>query len=67
MWLLRHFGLLPMILAFFFTFQAQFPVATTGWLAGRSLALHFFPVAVAAWALWVILSAHKQPATESAG
>ncbi len=66
MWVLRRFGFLAMIAIFFFGIQSQLPVTTSGWFAAPSLAEHLIPVGVAAWALWVILSAQRRPATESA-
>jgi hypothetical protein len=37
------------------------------WYADRSLAALLIPAALAAWALWVIVSAQRRPQTESAG
>jgi len=60
MWLpLRRFGFLPFLAVW--TIQAPmiyFPLVAAGWMASRSLAVHLFPLALGAWALWVILSAH---------
>jgi hypothetical protein len=39
------------------------PMTTSGWLAERVIPLHLIPVALAAWALWVILSSARN--TES--
>jgi len=40
----------------------------TSWYAGRMLVAVGIMVAIAAWALWVILSSQRrQPGTESAG
>jgi hypothetical protein len=65
LWLLRRFGLLSFVAVAFFDTPSSFPVATTGWLAGRSLALHLIPLAVAACALWLIVANQNRPAAES--
>jgi serine/threonine-protein kinase len=65
LWLLRRFGLLPVMVGFFFVTPSQFPVATSGWLAGRSLTIQIIPVAVAAWALCVIVANQNRPPVES--
>ena len=44
--------------------EGRFPAGTV--LAGRYVGVAI-PAVVAAWALWVILSAQRRPATESAG
>jgi hypothetical protein len=68
LWLFRRFGLLALVtvlvidLAFLFQ-----PTSVTSWYAGRSLIALVVPAALAAWALWVILSAARRPTTESAG
>ena len=68
LWLFRRFGLLilvtVLIIDLAFLFQ---PVSVRSWYAGRSLIALSVPAALAAWALWVILSAKRRPATESAG
>ena len=56
-----------MMMVFVFGLPSVFPVAVTGWFAGQWLALHFIPVAVAAWALWVIVWSQRAPSMESAG
>jgi hypothetical protein len=68
LWLFRRFGLLPLVtmLVIDLAFLGQ-PVSVTSWYAGRSLIAFAVPAALAAWALWVIVSAGRRPATESAG
>jgi hypothetical protein len=63
---LRRFGLLALWVSTFLFFVLTLPVSLTSWYAGRSLAILLIPAAVAAWALWVILSAQRRPVTESA-
>ena len=66
MWLLRRFGFLTnMIVWLVQGIALAWPLTITGWFAGRSMAVHLLPVALAAWALWVIVSMQKQPSTES--
>jgi len=68
LWLFRRFGLLAVVTVFVLdlTVLTQ-PVSLTSWYAGRSLIVLAVPAALAAWALWVILSAARQPATASTG
>jgi hypothetical protein len=67
MWLLYRFGFLTnMIVWLVQGIALAWPLTVTGWFAGRSMAVHLLPVAVAAWALWVIVSMQRQPSTESA-
>jgi hypothetical protein len=43
------------------------PFVLTGWLATRSITLHAIPVALAALALWAVLSAQpRRPAEHAA-
>jgi hypothetical protein len=67
LWLVRRFGLLvPCVMLV--TSQILFlPNSLTSWYAGHSLLALLIPASLAAWALWVILSAQRRPATESAG
>jgi hypothetical protein len=65
LWLLRRFGLLSFVAGYFIGTPDLFPVATTGWLAGRSLTVHLIPVAVAAWALCVIVANQNRPPMEA--
>ena len=65
-WLLRRFGFLTMFIVWIIVVPATgLPLQTTGWVAGRSLPLYLVPAAMAAWALWVILSAQRRPLTDS--
>jgi hypothetical protein len=65
--MLRRFGVLALWAGTFLFFAVTLPISLASWYAGRSLAILLIPAAVAAWALWVILSAQRRPATESAG
>jgi serine/threonine-protein kinase len=62
MWVLRRFGLLAFMSVAFFATPSLLPIATSGWFASRSLTLHFVPIAVAAWAVWVIVANQNRPA-----
>ena len=62
----RRFGLLALWTGVFLFFVLTLPVSLASWYAGRSLAILLIPAAMAAWALWVILSAQR-PSTEPAG
>jgi hypothetical protein len=64
LWVLRRFGLLAFMAGAFFGTATLLPIATSGWFASRSLTLHFVPIVVAAWTLWVIVANQKNP-TES--
>jgi len=66
LWLFRHFGLLALIMLVAGDFETL-PISFTSWYAGRSLMVLAIPVALAGWALWVILSAQRRPVTDSAG
>jgi hypothetical protein len=66
-WLLRRFGFLAMLVLWVgANFLILTPFMVTGWIAGQTLPFRLIPVAVAVWALWVILSDQRRPATESA-
>ena len=59
-WMMWRFGLLSMVTAYAFMVPTVFtPLTATGWMADRLIALHLIPVAVAVWALWVILSVRR--------
>jgi len=62
LWLLRRFGLLSALAAIvtnqILTMTA--PIALSSWYAGRSLVILAVPAAVAAWSLWVVLSAYRR-------
>ena len=66
LWLLRRLGLLAVIawaLTNNLCLSTPYPLSTS-WYAGRTLVVNGIAVAIAAWALWVILSAKR--GTESA-
>ena len=66
-WLLRQFGFLAMLMLWVVIFPAlSLPLRATGWVAGRYVPLQLIPIALAAWALWVILSTQRRPSTDSA-
>jgi serine/threonine-protein kinase len=68
MWLLRRFGLLSFLVAYMIQRTLGFsPLSVTDWAGSHFLPVHLLPVLVAAWALWVILSSQRRPATETAG
>jgi hypothetical protein len=66
-WSLRRFGLLaPLALVAVALFADDVPFSPSSWYACRALLAWAIPVAIAAWALWVILSAQRKPAADSA-
>jgi predicted Ser/Thr protein kinase len=68
LWLFRRFGLLALVTQSAVRWAVwTLPVSLTSWYAGRSLVVLAVPAVLAAWALWVILSAERRPGTESAG
>ena len=68
LWLFRRFGLLALVAVFVFSAAIEsLPVSVTSWYAGRSLIVLAAHAALAAWALWVILSAQRRPGTEPVG
>ena len=66
LWLLRRFGLLAMWAAWFAGGILVIFIAPNSWYAGRVMAVLVMAAAMAAWALWVILSANRRPAMENA-
>jgi hypothetical protein len=65
-WLLRRFGLLAMLTVWAFYLSSSFlPLQTTGWVAERYIPFHLIPIALAAWALWVVLSTQRRPLIDS--
>ncbi|MEO8541544.1 MAG: hypothetical protein ABI577_17515, partial [bacterium] len=69
MWvfLIRRFGFLT-FLTVFTTFDLAFstlPPKATGWMVRDTLPIHLVPIAIGAWALWVILSAQRSTDSES--
>ena len=66
MWLLHRFGFLTnMIVWLVQGIALAWPLTITGWFAARSMAVHVVPIALAAWALWVIVSVQRQPVDRS--
>ena len=64
-WLLRRFGFLAAV-SFWLLMNVLFiPITFTGWYAGRSMVILAIPVAIAAWALWVIVSSQRVTSTTS--
>jgi len=67
LWMLRRLGFLPMLVGFSTVATRPMPFVLTGWLATRSITLHAIPVALAALALWAVLSAQpRRPAEHAA-
>ena len=65
--LMRRFGFLTIRAVWAFQLaETNTPLKATGWVANQAIALHLIPIAVAAWALWVIVSAERRPGMESA-
>jgi len=68
LWLFRRFGLLALVASVVIVVAfGALPVSVTSWYAGRSVIALAVPAALAAWALWVILSAERRPGTETVG
>jgi len=65
-WLFRRFGLLCMAMIFLVPLSYLPPPDWSTWYFGRALIAPLIPVTIAAWAVWVIVSANR-PAPESAG
>jgi hypothetical protein len=59
--MLRHFGFLAVLVVFSMGLTRFIPPVYTGWLASQSVTLQLIPIALAAAALWVIVSAESQP------
>jgi serine/threonine-protein kinase len=60
-WVMRRFGFLAVLTTFFFAVPGvNMPYAASGWMAERLIALHVVPVVVAAWAVWVIVTARTR-------
>lgn len=64
--MLRRFGLLAWLATWCLNAIDMDEVVPASWYSGRVLVAIAIPSIVGAWALWVILSAQGQPATESA-
>ena len=70
MWipLMRRFGFLTILVVWAHQMSIQgAPLKATGWVAHQTIVLHLIPIAVAAWAVWVIVSAENRTGMESAG
>lgn len=65
--LIRRFGFLTFLTVFtvLIPLYRTLPPKVTGWTVPYTLPIHLLPVALGAWALWVILSAQGSPSTES--
>ena len=63
--LLRQFGLLSFIVAFWVVRAIDFPASLDAWYSGRFVFELAIPIALAAWALWVILSERRQLTSSS--
>jgi len=64
--LMRRFGFLTLLVLWSAQMAMQsIPLKATGWMANQLIALHMIPIAIAAWAVWVIVSAEKRPALNS--
>jgi hypothetical protein len=62
--LIRRFGFLAVLSAMvFLAGLSNTPLPAGGWAAPRLIALHAIPVAVAVWALWVIVTSEKRSHT----
>jgi hypothetical protein len=60
MWMLRTFGFLTNLTVWLVQgLAAAWPLTIAGWFASRSIAVHLLPVAIAAWAMWVLLRSPK--------
>ena len=60
-WLMRRFGFLTLLVLFTFAPVLMYlPHYFHGWLGERLVVWHLLPVAVAAWAVWVIASARPR-------
>lgn len=65
LWMLRRFGFLAMLT--FWTavcLLLHLPLRFTGWVAARTIPFQLIPIALAAWALWVILSDERKRSPE---
>jgi serine/threonine-protein kinase len=68
LWVLRRFGLLPVLLAWvLWQTCVATPISLSAWYAGRSLIALAIPAAIAAWSLWVIVTAQRRPIAHAAG
>jgi hypothetical protein len=67
--LMRRLGFLTVLTVWtvFAMLLTTLPPKVTGWMVRDTLPIHLLPVAIGAWALWVILSAAGPRSTETAG
>lgn len=65
LWVIRRFGFVA-LLAGLLPRVLISPFVWGSWYTGRLLVTQLIPVAVAAWALWVVSSAKRRTASESA-
>jgi serine/threonine-protein kinase len=66
MWLLRRFGLLSFLVVYMMQRTLVFsPLRITDWVGMRFLPVHLLPLIIAAWAVWVILSAQRRGVTQT--
>jgi hypothetical protein len=66
LWALRRFGLLAVLVAWvLWQTCVAAPISLTSWYTGRSLILLAVPASMAAWAVWVIVTAQRRPITHS--
>ncbi|MEO5922269.1 MAG: hypothetical protein ABIR70_00425 [Bryobacteraceae bacterium] len=65
--LMRRLGFLTLLTVWVTTIPiyTSLPPKISGWMARDALPIHLLPVAIGAWALWVILSAQRSASTES--
>jgi hypothetical protein len=66
LWLIRRFGFVAVQGFWPVRVLIAAPLVWGTWYMGRGLVAQMIPIAVAAWALWVIVSTQRRPAMESA-
>jgi hypothetical protein len=65
--MMHRFGFLALVTLWTFAFTEMFiPLTASGWMAKGLITMHLIPVAVALWAVWVILSDAGRHSTELA-
>ena len=62
LWVLRRFGLLPVMVIFGLFPIRWMPSVLDGWLATPSIVLHSIPLVIAAVAIYVIIAGRPRPA-----
>jgi serine/threonine-protein kinase len=65
LWLIRRFGFVAMLAAWLPRRVIVAPFVWGSWYTGRELVTQLIPIAVAAWALWVVISVPRRPESES--